>query len=311
MCGGTLDPPPPLFDDTGLSPRVRGNLRGWATDRQVRGLSPRVRGNRSVPPLSSLSGRSIPACAGEPSTIENARRLAQVYPRVCGGTWVKYDDNGSYHGLSPRVRGNPRGVGNVVDSHKSIPACAGEPLSFSFFFYILMVYPRVCGGTEPMYRIPKRAMGLSPRVRGNRTWLAVPPVETWSIPACAGEPDESPAVSGLYQVYPRVCGGTGAIGLGVWGVGGLSPRVRGNPDKDWATPKKPGSIPACAGEPACGRRVAPGVRVYPRVCGGTPCRPWPRPLFTGLSPRVRGNPNTPVVASSKMGSIPACAGEPK
>ena len=29
------------------------------------------------------------------------------------------------------------------------------------------------------------------------------------------------------------------------------------------------SIPACAGEPALGRRMYPAFGVYPRVCGGT------------------------------------------
>ena len=50
---------------------------------------------------------------------------------------------------------------------------------------------------------------------------------------------------------------------------GLSPRVRGNPDR-WPSATLPaGSIPACAGEPTSWRGTPAGFEVYPRVCGGT------------------------------------------
>ena len=50
-----------------------------------------------------------------------------------------------------------------------------------------------------------------------------------------------------------------------------------------------GSIPACAGEPTMERTLMTVLRVYPRVCGGTP-RNQDEPLSDlGLSPRVRGN----------------------
>ena len=51
-------------------------------------------------------------------------------------------------------------------------------------------------------------------------------------------------------VYPRVCGGTNSIS-GVHAVAdGLSPRVRGNPDRVFRYLMFEGSIPACAGEPS-------------------------------------------------------------
>ena len=73
----------------------------------------------------------------------------------------------------------------------------------------------------------------------------------------------------------------------------------------------PGSIPACAGEPDRHRQRAGTSRVYPRVCGGT------QPVLSceyatmGLSPRVRGNPNSWPLDMMWSGSIPACAGEPQ
>ena len=50
------------------------------------GLSPRVRGNPVISAAGFLLSRSIPACAGEPSSYRTAAPPRGVYPRVCGGT---------------------------------------------------------------------------------------------------------------------------------------------------------------------------------------------------------------------------------
>ena len=131
-----------------------------------------------------------------------------------------------------------------------------------------------------------------------------------SIPACAGEPGSTGEGPETRTVYPRVCGGTRAV-LAAHGVGeGLSPRVRGNPATQRMRPAAPGSIPACAGEPVAGRVSAAIRRVYPRVCGGTRYPAHRRRRAAGLSPRVRGNPGPAIRFGQRVGSIPACAGEP-
>ena len=66
MCGGTINFERPDGSFYGLSPRVRGDLAA-----------------KVVPPFCS---GSIPACAGEPSTIFPYQTPIWVYPRVCGGT---------------------------------------------------------------------------------------------------------------------------------------------------------------------------------------------------------------------------------
>ena len=66
VCGGTRQPPRPTVKRGGLSPRVRGNRIDCA-------LNPRYAG-------------SIPACAGEPSSMSRRGSRIRVYPRVCGGT---------------------------------------------------------------------------------------------------------------------------------------------------------------------------------------------------------------------------------
>ena len=92
---------------------------------------------------------------------------------------------------------------------------------------------------------------------------------------------------------------------------GLSPRVRGNLVGAIQGSALPGSIPACAGEPWMWRERRGAMRVYPRVCGGTSNALPIRLLAAGLSPRVRGNLGHAGDKLFRLGSIPACAGEPK
>ena len=95
-------------DGVGVYPRVCGGTTCPALARDgPGGLSPRVRGNLGQAQTSAAAIRSIPACAGEPSSCGRSKRFRGVYPRVCGGT----PDQG---GLSDTESG-------------SIPACAGEP----------------------------------------------------------------------------------------------------------------------------------------------------------------------------------------
>ena len=93
---------------------------------------------------------------------------------------------------------------------RSIPACAGEPRVALNLAGAGEVYPRVCGGTVHFRHWDQRALGLSPRVRGNLVIGSAPSGWVWSIPACAGEPAPTDRYNNGAQVYPRVCGGTAA-----------------------------------------------------------------------------------------------------
>ena len=128
-------------------------------------------------------------------------------------------------------------------------------------------------------------------------------------------PDNEPPGRGgrdeASAVYPRVCGGTlDRQGITLLSVG-LSPRVRGNPSACVPDGRDPGSIPACAGEPAPDARQDGAIGVYPRVCGGTARARHAPQGSTGLSPRVRGNHFVDPLDVGVPGSIPACAGEPR
>ncbi len=254
------------------------------------GLSPRVRGNQFPFALHVKHLRSIPACAGEPSRAAASARPCRVYPRVCGGTTLRWSSTSFRWGLSPRVRGNLRFCAVQWTRSRSIPACAGEPRVECAGDYWGWVYPRVCGGT-----------------RRSSAFVIMP---SRSIPACAGEPVNFLSMRGLLSVYPRVCGGTSRPGRRSGCRSGLSPRVRGNHDVcgPWSSVR--GSIPACAGEPTVVSVGGLTVKVYPRVCGGTIGVVQSNYYTAGLSPRVRGNRIAGLGSLPVTRSIPACAGEP-
>jgi len=256
-----------------------------------------VRGNRIGVSACRLLPRSIPACAGEPAITLHVPQDRLVYPRVCGGTSVRTSSCPVTSGLSPRVRGNRILHLPQLARRRSIPACAGEPIVPTGLRNIILVYPRVCGGTQRRRRPLDQLRGLSPRVRGNQTAACDGSGAERSIPACAGEPWREWKMMQPTAVYPRVCGGTDLVALYEGTNEGLSPRVRGNPKPVGDTIVTHRSIPACAGEPHFAGRGHYQRKVYPRVCGGTTYRKNRTDALKGLSPRVRGNLTSLAVAT--------------
>ena len=259
-------------------PRVCGGTFPAAAGYEgYEGLSPRVRGNPQPTMVRNAPLRSIPACAGEPRLAQATPHSEGVYPRVCGGTPPPPARRPAQAGLSPRVRGNLASPILTAGMRRSIPACAGEPYGAGMGLASPMVYPRVCGGTPAAAQRERTDRGLSPRVRGNPPAHAATAPPTGSIPACAGEPCPAADAVSASKVYPRVCGGTLGSFCPQKRRYGLSPRVRGNPERRRFHLLQLRSIPACAGEPpflAFGPQVS---QVYPRVCGGTSCGKCPSP----------------------------------
>ena len=66
-----------------------------------------------------------------------------------------------------------------------------------------------------------------------------------------------------------MCGGTIMRQTAPARMCGLSPRVRGNLPFARVAIADSRSIPACAGEPPVTMPAPAGMKVYPRVCGGT------------------------------------------
>ena len=208
------------------------------------------------------------------------------------------------------MRGNPKGSVRPEIIEGSIPACAGEPERRAEPLALERDYPRGCGGTGFRLSGGHALAGLSPRVRGNPRDRRSESLNPGSIPACAGEPQQTTNPFGQNEVYPRVCGGTLIKALTSASCRGLSPRVRGNPLLLDSGGPGERSIPACAGEPVRPGTTSMSPTVYPRVCGGTNVGIARPKLQCGLSPRVRGNPLCPRLPVCRGRSIPACAGEP-
>ena len=226
-----------------------GTVSLGAHDNPATGLSPRVRGNLFLAPTTMSEGRSIPARAGEPMSVQVAPASCTVYPRACGGTSDCSGDGSRWEGLSPRVRGNPMRSPSSLTRVRSIPARAGEPSRRRGLRRPSKVYPRACGGTANSAQRTASDIGLSPRVRGNHRWGMAWRGQSRSIPARAGEPETWDSIPAIASVYPRACGGTpGRLEQGKH-TPGLSPRVRGNPDRRLVHYQRGRSIPARAGEP--------------------------------------------------------------
>ena len=211
----------------------------------------------------------IPAGAGEPTPHVYELFVSRAYPRGCGGTGMTMLWGAVFGGLSPRVRGNRFGARYCRRKVGPIPAGAGEPPPARLMGPLRRAYPRGCGGTIVGYLLEQPAKGLSPRVRGNLRLVIDEMVSRGPIPAGAGEPGIGLDELAEVRAYPRGCGGTDRDQQPTRPGWGLSPRVRGNPERPAPPSGSPGPIPAGAGEPLFTSFCSYSTRAYPRGCGGT------------------------------------------
>ena len=324
------EPSGTLRTEGGVYPRACGGT-GYTYLQQQWGLSPRLRGN---------------------PTLAVVAFLYTVYPRACGGTLaIGCPASKPLPGLSPRLRGNPeKRAGRRSSASGLSPRLRGNQPHRGRRRQ--GVYPRACGGTK-WERAGQQGTGLSPRLRGNRNTIELGDNVTaglsprlrgnqgrmsgavlgGSIPAPAGEPEQSsgthllrrrsiPAPAG----EPRSQGpGTGIRGLSPRLRGnrtrgrteseadaaGLSPRLRGNPARQSINPRCWGLSPRLRGNlPEGGGPASDSDRLglSPRL-RGNPWRGIPVPF--GLSPRLRGNPRiSPPAAIVRDGLSPRLRGNP-
>ena len=211
-----------------VHPRVCGELH--QVDFRAlyrRGSSPRVRGTLGADHRRAQRHRFIPACAGNSSTRQSARRTPSVHPRVCGELVA---------GRARRVR-----------QQRFIPACAGNSTTRRAACGSTAVHPRVCGelGGPRVRRLSPS--GSSPRVRGTRCRPSSAPRWPRFIPACAGNSSIKPGEVVPLPVHPRVCGELRYCSSLKPCLAGSSPRVRGTRKRGW--------------------RKRESASVHPRVCG--------------------------------------------
>ena len=192
---------------------------------------------------------------------------------------------------------------------RSIPAWAGETPGASGRAGNAGVYPRVGGGNARVGSSSLSSTGLSPRGRGKPAGLFLGNQVEGSIPAWAGETQQTcPQLRGQ-SVYPRVGGGNVMRTRLQAAQQGLSPRGRGKRRWERDDPGGIGSIPAWAGETHPGPAVKGKGGVYPRVGGGNHRHYKSAMRCEGLSPRGRGKRPKSPPRSAPARSIPAWAGE--
>src|SRR5690606_16614493 len=105
----------------------------------------------------------------------------------------------------------------------------------------------VCWGDLGHIGVGLYEQGLSPRARGRLVDERRRREQRGSIPACAGPTQAILAAEDDDRGYPRVCGADecGPGRTARWA--GLSPRVRGRPEKRYEHEVRARAIPACAG----------------------------------------------------------------
>ena len=90
------------------------------------GSSPRMRGTQRPSVRRSVSGRFIPAYAGNTPTNPLQCWQLSVHPRVCGEHFPRCPLGRTQFGSSPRMRGTPRRNLSCCAMRRFIPAYAGN-----------------------------------------------------------------------------------------------------------------------------------------------------------------------------------------
>ena len=219
------------------------------------GLSPRVWGNQALARRLWNVQRPIPTCVGQPRGFAVYQWIQKAYPHVCGATARERRVHYSQNGLSPRVWGNRQRERRHNPGMGPIPTCVGQPKFQGSRDNGTTAYPHVCGATAVILSRGINAAGLSPRVWGNRSAFAISGSRSRPIPTCVGQPIPAACANDMVTAYPHVCGATRGCPRRRRRVGGLSPRVWGNPHRatffsNWIRP-----IPTCVGQPSCGHQV--------------------------------------------------------
>ena len=177
-------------------PRVGGETATIAARMEpATGPSPRGRGNQlgMLPQFHMI--RAIPAWAGKPPRDGAARLSCGGHPRVGGETLSGTPGLPGQPGPSPRGRGNPNTSACHYIRSGAIPAWAGKPPRHCRRCRAPGGHPRVGGETQRRVMAGLHKEGPSPRGRGNRAVARGEAVSARAIPAWAGKPRQTKALS--------------------------------------------------------------------------------------------------------------------
>ena len=253
----------------------------------LRGSSPRVRGKQREGAELRLSGRIIPARAGQTARRSTRRRTSPDHPRACGANAAI---GGGYprFGSSPRVRGKQQFEvrGRLLD--RIIPARGANQLNIQLDVW---------------------QSGSSPRVRG-KLWVDVFGAFCCRIiPARAGQTHSRQPSSRRLSDHPRACGANQWAKEYQTISDGSSPRVRGKLAVEDLYVPAVRIIPARAGQTGIRAPSPTACTDHPRACGANT---WSKLTVippSGSSPRVRGKHVHRIRIGFLVRIIPARAGQ--
>ena len=108
--------------------------------------------------------------------------------------------------------------------------------------------------------------------------------------------------------HPRVCGEHYTLRFGMACALGSSPRMRGTRFRQLEVRRRPGIIPAYAGNTSLLTRFSSMSQDHPRVCGEHTHDRFSLTGLQGSSPRMRGTRARQAAVARERGIIPAYAG---
>ena len=159
------------------------------------GPSPLARGKRCAGAVRQATAGTIPARAGETTSIRSRKRGHGDHPRSRGGNGGSLGGHAATQGPSPLARGKPAVWNGMWIMLGTIPARAGETLCSPDSIAARRDHPRSRGGNAAHGRRGICIRGPSPLARGKHKRAARSRPMTGTIPARAGETPDAAASS--------------------------------------------------------------------------------------------------------------------
>jgi len=126
-CAGNTQRKTSMVRQSAVHPRMRGEHRAYIPDVILSaGSSPHARGTRPGTRGDPARPRFIPACAGNTECSQPAAAIRTVHPRMRGEHVTMTMRQAVNPGSSPHARGTHAWAASGAQSHRFIPACAGN-----------------------------------------------------------------------------------------------------------------------------------------------------------------------------------------
>ena len=290
-------------------PRVCGEHKvDDSTGEGAWGSSPRMRGTHSRCRRAANVTGIIPAYAGNTMMTPRLTTATWDHPRVCGEHQCPANSAGTAGGSSPRMRGTLQTwLGGLV-FRGIIPAYAGNTTNCWGCRNRSRDHPRICGEHALAGIMFSWRPGSSPRMRGTRQERVERRGRLGIIPAYAGNTRRESTAAQYPEDHPRVCGEHQLVPSQMYGPVGSSPRMRGTRRLHRLLCRRPGIIPAYAGNTFQALRLLHPRWDHPRVCGEHLFHSLIFRRAAGSSPRMRGTHGLFGWKRDCLGIIPAYAG---